>query len=797
MATYIVNVNDPTSPTNDQGAKQGAEELRALKLKIQQLVAGALIVSATGANSADLTCLIAPDDKDHTSLLAGGWLPWNLNQQWGGAGCTPHNMIDGASGTEYKFEPFDGYIEDDTNVSVGDNAARFYQYQVITPARNLNLNAIWAKFYKTLNPTDNLTLKLWTVAAGVPSVLQATANVVSGKFITSNTDGGWYRFSFAAVFALVAGTQYIITAEKSGGVDAANFYNWKSKAAQTHYPNNLAGVGTAAPVWTAGNTASRCFIVEATSASNVIQAGGIFLGKMVGSEGNPINRSVAYCRPLADFFPLFNPNGWSVLFRGNSLTAGKPVWSAVYGSHHDKIDVRVQLGTNTLIVRMYNSDGTVTTLNGTSDVTTATHKDIMLVGRTIGDGGDYLKIYTGTGGVWAKESEVIGQTFILDSLMQKLGTAWLMGGMALIPLANYTKFNSMNVLPSADGYTYAGAATEGLVFAVTGNRLAQISAGNAGAQDGFYSKAAAGLVNATGWSMYTRGRVVKNTNTKDALGCAIRVRDGTKDSYLTFQEYYAESFNTTLGYIPQVDTKTFDSTYLFAGKGSDVLVFRNGRLLVDGIGQSTVASGVNQIDFGDLSAVAGENADAIWNYFGRFDTGYHAPTFTSGELHEFAVWSGDKSALGSTLYNVGSPISVKQYCGIENNFIGPRYSYQFKVDGVTSAPTTALATYGIINDMEGFVIGGMLKQTCSCTHGHSVANGSNTLVGAIDGSFEDARHSRESDMSIANTRVEASLRRTDIVYFGLHKIDIRWKTASGANAVAVLRNRTMEVEVQL
>lgn len=38
MATYIVNPNDPTSPTNQQGAKQGAEELRALKALIASLV---------------------------------------------------------------------------------------------------------------------------------------------------------------------------------------------------------------------------------------------------------------------------------------------------------------------------------------------------------------------------------------------------------------------------------------------------------------------------------------------------------------------------------------------------------------------------------------------------------------------------------------------------------------------------------------------------------------------------------------------------------------------------------------
>jgi hypothetical protein len=43
---YIVNPNDPTTPTNDQGATQGAEELRALKAVIAGLVVAALAAPA-------------------------------------------------------------------------------------------------------------------------------------------------------------------------------------------------------------------------------------------------------------------------------------------------------------------------------------------------------------------------------------------------------------------------------------------------------------------------------------------------------------------------------------------------------------------------------------------------------------------------------------------------------------------------------------------------------------------------------------------------------------------------------
>jgi hypothetical protein len=43
---YIVNPNDPTTPTNDQGATQGAEELRALKGVITGLVVASLAAPA-------------------------------------------------------------------------------------------------------------------------------------------------------------------------------------------------------------------------------------------------------------------------------------------------------------------------------------------------------------------------------------------------------------------------------------------------------------------------------------------------------------------------------------------------------------------------------------------------------------------------------------------------------------------------------------------------------------------------------------------------------------------------------
>jgi hypothetical protein len=116
--------------------------------------------------------------------------------------------------------------------------------------------------YKILNPVDNLTVKLFSAGAGIPNALIATANVINGKQITSDSNGQWYRFSFAAVQALVAGTHLLYgTVSKSGGVDAANYYNWKIKSvATTKFPSNLHGVGTAVPAWTATNTSVNVLV---------------------------------------------------------------------------------------------------------------------------------------------------------------------------------------------------------------------------------------------------------------------------------------------------------------------------------------------------------------------------------------------------------------------------------------------------------------------------------------------------------------------------------------------------------
>lgn len=742
--------------------------------------------------------VIHPDINDRPAMVAGGWLPWNLNQQWGGAGCMPFHMIDSATGTEFKFDAFDGYIQDEGNTAaVGNAAGQFYAYQVITPAKNLSLQALWLKIFKTANPVDNVTVQLWSVAAGIPNALIATANVINGKQITSDTNGQWYRFSFAAVQALVAGTQYMIVASKSAGVDAANFYNWKGTiTGTTKYPSNLRGVGTVVPAWTPGNTNSFTFLSEAQASDQPIQTAGTFDGRIIGNEGTPINRSVAWNKPLREFLPLFNSLGWSVIVRGKTWTKNKTIADFIYGIHHDRINIRCATATGFATVTLYDKTGTVTTLVGSSDVSAATYKDILICGRSLGDGADYLRIYTGIGNNWTKESEVVAQTFNLDPLMLDQGTGWIMGGFPLFSSATYTKLSDMTILPSADGWTFTTTTgtAEGNVFAVSNGKLNQIKSGMAAGGDGYYLKNAAGFSNVNGWFFASKVKCLSSLLT--ASTCPrIEFQDGAKRYVLDIQEYYMNNNPSVANSYTQNNFKDTDNSVFITGKGTDILVFVNGKLLVDDTSKLTTASGGNLLEFGDLATGANDNADVIWDYAGYYNTSNIYPQFTSGELHEFAVFPGEQGTLGQALYNGGAPISIKQYCGLPRNYVGSS-SQRVQLKGITNQPTTGSTTPVVLPEMEAFVIGSDLDINTSDGQYNNTAGQWAGITMHIDGNPASIVNPAESISQAAPSLISAVVSSRKLTKnFGLHKIETRWLvSANTGTSSTVVRQLNIEAK---
>lgn len=792
MPTYIVDPNNPASPTDLQGARQGAEEIRGLKTRLAGITAGAVLVGANNyvGPSGLVDFLHINSRYSHRDLIADGWYPAFFNQQWGGA---PHyfEMVDSATGTPHKFEAFDSYIETDGTEAIGDVAARFYQYQSFIAPKALNLQAVWFKFYKNGNPVDNLTIKLWSVAAGVPNAVIATANVINGRQITSDTLGQWYRFSFAVAQALVANTQYIITAEKSGGLDAANYYVNRMKAVPTRYPNNLSGIGTSAPVWTTSNTASRLiFICEAQASDQSLTAGGAFNdGKYTFFEGNPLNRSNARCKELKDFKD-FHPDDFTFAIYGSSWTKDKTILDITYGLDHDRIVLRSKAATGLPELTIYEKDGTVETITGTTDISTVGDKLISIRIRAKNDGADVLQIWING----AKEAETTLKSYELDELFAQaqIGTFWLGGGWNLASAFAWTQKLDMSTLPSANGWTFTTTTgtVEGNVYTISGGKLNQIRSGMGNAADGNYRRAAAGFNNANGWTVVTKVRIESADNNLSQAPVALDIYDGAKRPQSALHEYFWQSADggvwNVIG-IPQFNLKTFENVLLISGRGSDVYRFANGKLVEDGTSKMLGASAVNVIDFGDIESAAGRNGGSVWDYLAYYNTAIVLPQCTSGNFSEFMLWSGDKTALLATLYNAGAPLSGKQVLGVkQNRLVESDVITRIQLKGITGTPTTTTTwtSTALLPEMECFVLGDKVNMVVFDVVQNNTAPQWVLETCTLDGRLTteyDLSHSASAGANNSTTVNKMSNFETN---FGLHRAEVRWAVSNNTGTSA-------------
>lgn len=811
MPSYPVNPNDATSPTDTQGAKQGAEELRALKGKVNGIVAGAItLIVANYAGPAGLVDFLHINSRySHRDLIADGWMPSWFNQQWGG-GPHYHELLDWATGVQYKFEAFDGYVDDEgtspaTLIDIGSAAARYKQYQSFNPSKNLSLQAVWCKFYKIANPTDNIVLELWSAGAGVPNALIATANVISGKQVTSDSAGQWYRFSFAAVQALVAGTTYYWVLTRSGAADAVNYYHSKGKGT-TRFPNNLHGFGTVVPAWTATNTISKMFLVEAQVSDQSLTAGGTFNdGKYTFYEGNPINRTNSRSKELRDFKD-FHPDDFTLALWGGSYTKDKTILDITYGLDHDRIVLRSKAATGLPELTIYERDGTVATVTGVTDVSTAGDKLLSIRVRAKNDGADTIQIWVNG----AKEAELTLASYDLDELFAQaqIGTFILGGGWNLASAFAWTQKLDMTVLPSAAGwaFTTTTATVEGNEFAVANGKLNMIRAGM-GATDGWYRKAALALSNANGWVVGLKGRTTYSDNTVNQSPCALTVYDGTKLHKLTFHEFFMQRFDGgayVALQVPQIDHKSRENVVVVAGKGSDAYHFVNGKLLEDVTSFMTGASGANQIDYGDDEPGAGRNADAVLDYLAYYNTALVLPGATSGYFSEFMLWSGDKTALLATLYNAGVPLSGKQVLGVkQDRLVDADVTQMYYQRGLASGPNTAsaAATPAMIPEMETFSIGDFFSLEAASGMANSGAGGISPLIIFTDGAQKTEQIGANTGYPYAQSvnagsPVAVSTFASLKFEFGLHKHDIRFH-GDGAVTTSSQISRRMRVTAKV
>lgn len=110
-----------------------------------------------------------------------------------------------------------------SEVSVGELATREAVAQSFDlGAAAVNAQAVEIQVRKVGNPTDNLTVKLYTnVDDSAPDTELVSASI-DGSTLT--TEATWTRFTFSEAEALTAGGTYFLTVERSGAVDPDNYY---------------------------------------------------------------------------------------------------------------------------------------------------------------------------------------------------------------------------------------------------------------------------------------------------------------------------------------------------------------------------------------------------------------------------------------------------------------------------------------------------------------------------------------------------------------------------------------------
>lgn len=729
------------------------------------------------ASSVPVDLLHVDADTGHRDLIASGWMPALFNQQWGGA---PHyfELVDGATGVPYKFEAASQNVEQNTLSNTGSAASVTWQAQGFKVSVTQSIPAIWVKIYKVGNPANNLEMRIiaddgsGTKPTGSTAITNGTATAQSGKLHSSDGNGQWVRFVFATPCALTANTFYHITLKSSGAVDASNYWAWTTNSAGK-YPHGNNAQGDATPTWTA-NAGNDCsFLIESPAAAQSLQSGGTFSdGKLVFFEGSPLNQSNGRVKDLKNFSGL-DLTDFTLLVRGSAWTKDKTILDIGYGMDHDRIVLRSAVTTGYPTLTVYESDGSVHTVTGTTDVSSGDH-DIAIRVRAKNDGSDAVQLWVAGA---SQGTPIASASIAFDTLfgLAQLGTAWIGGGFALAPTWSGSSISTFSGLPSTLGWTYNGVATEANAYSVSGGKLYQNKNG-AGANTHYYTKNSAGFTNANGSSLVGKFSINSAANTP-ANGIAhFSMLDGTRDFENTFTEYFNDTYSNgwVTNYV-QHDYKSNENVIHSVMKLTDAYMFVNHRLLRDFTGQlGTTAT--NQIAVGSTTSAGADSVHSYWKYY---TTAALLPQFTSGSLSEFAIWSGDKTSILATLYNSGAEISVKQFCGVQKNYVGEGVVQRLKQNVITNNTSYASAPFVLIPEFEGFVVGSLVEMNLmlysSIVAGSGYTQTNVYVDGAEDPGSSDTTVGFGTATNPYQTTTYPPIARP--VPFGLHKCEARWGSA--------------------
>jgi hypothetical protein len=738
-------------------------------------------IAVLGATEQALTGYYLPAaGSAYQDCYRAGFLPSWFNQQWGGAqwGTLP----DGSFGSVAT-----GNVQDDTATSLGI-AGRYYASQGFIVSETVASPVVWVKVYKSGNPANALTVSIRANSGGAPTGADLGSGTVAAKLVTSKTDGEWYQVTISGTYA--ANTQYHLVLTQSA-TDASNYYSWKATSAKK-YPHGYLNDGTSTPIWTPNTAYAYSFLIQNPTANSIIQSAGMFDYKLAFNPGTPVNQSRSVAQPLANFY---DGKTCSVLYRG-TYAISTNVWDFCYGLDHDRITLTIN-ASGYPVLSIYESDRTLAQVTGTGSVASGNH-DVGIRIRTMGDGADYATLYVDGVSVG---TPLTAQTFTMDAAMVQLGTCRLGDGFGIIPA--WTNDSQFTALPSTMGWTgTASLVTEANAFSIQNNKLYQnktaFDAAGAGSYYYYSRTAPTAFMNATGWTVALKLRVPTNTNTATSGGggCYFSVVDGSKIVRVNVHEYflYIGSTGTPDFYI-QGDFKSQDHVFTLQGKGSDYYLFIDGKLAVDGTGKLTSASATNNVFFGDGTSTASETADAIWSYVKYYQGGMLLPTAATSTCSEFAHWSGDKSALYASLWNSGSPVSVKQLCGVPRNYQFEQVVQREVRRGVTSGPTVSSTTPSQLVDMECYVIGSSVEGKGEVSASNGSNNSAILTYSYLDGILATTQY-QITQTTLGQPGTLPIVIKPLGSQLGLHKAEARMACSGGTTATAEGLKRTLTVEAR-
>lgn len=87
---------------------------------------------------------------------------------------------------------------------------------------------VWVRLFKVGAPADNVLVELWSVAAGAPAAVLATSSVAGSAVQMEPSE--WTQLTFTTPYVVTPSTVYAIVLQRTGAVDANNYYGVRVEA---------------------------------------------------------------------------------------------------------------------------------------------------------------------------------------------------------------------------------------------------------------------------------------------------------------------------------------------------------------------------------------------------------------------------------------------------------------------------------------------------------------------------------------------------------------------------------------